>query len=98
MVRSSIVCFSISHVIDVFSVVAENSTIHVIKNRFSLHYDGLSTHGYRDVNLQLSFPETEGTAFDGFVFELQLHLKDILAVKDDNGHKLYIALRNLIGD
>jgi len=98
MVRSSIVCFSISHVIDVFSVVAENSTIHVIKNRFSLQYDGLSTHGYRDVNLQLSFPETEGTAFDGFVFELQLHLKDILALKDDNGHKLYIALRNLIGD
>ena len=63
-----------------------------------MDYDGNATSGYRDINIQHSFSELDCTAFQGFVFELQIHLRDVLALKSDKGHKLYIKLRNLKGD
>ena len=82
------------HVLD---VVLFNARVHIIKNRFSPDYDAKDTYGYRDLSLQLSLHELEGTLHDGFVSELQMHLKCISQLKQDSGHKLYVQLRNLVG-
>merc|ERR1712187_277900 len=94
IVRSTIVCEAVEDVRRVLQFALENAHIHIIKNRFDLNYSGDDTGGYRDLNVQLSFPELKGTAFDGFVFELQIHLEDILQRKHAEGHKRYVALRN----
>jgi len=98
VVRSTIVATDVAKVHEVVTKVMATTTIHVIKNRLSLDYDGEDTAGYRDVQMQISFGEMEGSPFAGFVFELQVHLVPILALKSDYGHKLYIKLRNLRGD
>jgi len=98
IVRSTVVTETVKEALDVLEVVLANSIVHVIKNRFDIDYDGSDTAGYRDINLQLSFPETNGSEFEGFVFELQIHLRPILDLKNDEGHKRYIKVRNLRGD
>ena len=98
VVRSTIVARDVAHVRDVVAMVVANTKVHMIKNRMNIDYDGEETGGYRDVNMQLSFYEMEGTPFAGFVFELQVHLEAILAMKCDEGHKLYVKVRNLHGD
>lgn len=72
--------------------------VFAVKNRYDLDYDGVATAGYRDVNLQLSFDETKGTSFEGYVFELQIILRKFLDIKSDEGHRRYIACRNLRGN
>jgi len=98
IVRSTIICETVEDLQRVLAFVMENADIYSIKNRFDMSYNGDLTGGYRDLNVQLSFPELEGTDFDGFVFELQIHLKDIFRQKSDEGHKRYVNLRNLKGD
>jgi len=98
LVRSSVVVETIDQAIQVLELVFHNVKVHTIKNRFDLAYDGCATAGYRDLNLQISFPELDDSMFKGFVFELQMHLDCIIATKTHFGHKRYIALRNLRGD
>lgn len=54
-----------------------------IKDRFLVPAFG----GYRDLALNLKMP-------NGFISELQLHLKQILAVKKE-GHKLYVEMQTI---
>merc|ERR1712151_994946 len=96
-VRSTIVANTIFDVVRVVSLVIESANVHVIKNRFDPRYDGSDTNGYRDVNLQLSLSQLEGTPFAGFIFELQVHLRAILAHKNTSGHAAFSSARNIVG-
>lgn len=98
ILRSTIVVDRVCEAHRVLNVAIANSTVHDIKNRFDVDYTAEETNGYRDLNLHLSFPETVGTPFEGFVFELQIHLRVIFDFKTDEGHRRYIELRNLRGD
>jgi hypothetical protein len=98
IVRSTIICNTICEVQRVLDYVIKNSVVHTIKNRFDLNYSGDDTGGYRDMNMQLSFADLDGTAFQGFVFELQVHFKGILERKHAEGHRRYVVLRNIKGD
>ena len=68
------------------------------RNRLDPGYSGDATGGYRDLNLQLTFPELKGTLFTGFIFELQITLSKFLQLKSAEGHKRYVVCRNLRGD
>merc|ERR1712224_1144449 len=81
MVRSTIICKTVKGLQCTLEFVMKSANVHSIKNRFDMSYDGGLTGGYRDLNIQLSFSELEGTAFYGFVFELQIHLTAILQHK-----------------
>jgi len=98
LVRSSIVVDTIDEAMDVLELVLADAIVHTIKNRMDVDYDGNETAGYRDLNVQVGFQETDGTVFEGFVFELQIHLRAVIDMKTDFGHKRYVALRNLRGD
>jgi len=97
-VRASLVTETVADAVRVLRFVVDNASVHTIKNRYSLKYDAKSTGGYRDLNLQLTFKQLEGTPFEGFVVELQIILAEFLKVKSDEGHRRYIACRNLRGD
>ena len=79
-------------------VVSKDARVHLTKNRVDTCYDANATAGYRDVNLQLSCARLDGTDFEGFIFELQIHVEAILRLKNAEGHKRYLVLRNLRGD
>ena len=78
-------------------VLLKDARVHLIKNRFDTCYEANATAGCRDMNLQLSFAKLDGTDFEGFIFELQIHVEAILKLKSAEGHKRYIVLRNLRG-
>lgn len=96
-VRSTLIVNSISEANAVLQFVLAETVVFVVKNRFDPIYDGLETFGYRDINMQLTFPEFEGTPWDGYIIELQIHLKQILDIKSDDGHTKYIEVRNMSG-
>jgi len=96
-VRSTLIVNSINEATLVLKFVLDEVDVTVVKNRFDPAYDGKETFGYRDINMQLSFPEFRDTPWHGYILELQIHLKDILAIKSDEGHKKYIQVRNLSG-
>jgi len=97
IVRSSIVCEDAKQIRWVLEIIFVNSIVHVVKNQLSPSYDGNDSYGYRDIQLQLSFSEMDGTKFQGFVFEMQVHLRQIFELKYDSGHDVYVRLRNLLG-
>jgi hypothetical protein len=98
LVRSSIVVDTVDGARQVLELVLHDAEVYTIKNRFDLDYDGRDTAGYRDMNLQIGFSEMSETDFEGFVLELQIHLRPVIEMKTDFGHRRYIALRNLRGD
>ena len=59
------------------------------KDRFSPSWDASLSSGYRDVLLNLSFKP------GGAIVELQLHLEDLLAIKNATGHENYEMARTL---
>jgi hypothetical protein len=95
LVRSTLVVKNIEAILAVASHISDNAVVYNVKNRFATKYDGKDTCGYRDLNMSLSFKELEDTAFGPHVFELQVHLDQILEIKSDAGHKRYIRMRNL---
>ena len=97
-VRASVVVDTMAEVKRVLELVLSQAMVHKIKNRYETCFDGGATGGYRDLNLQISFKELQGTVFEGFVFELQIILAAILKVKSNDGHRRYIHCRNLRGD
>jgi len=97
-VRSTIIVNTASQAKQVLDFVLEHAVVYAIKNRYDPDYDGEATGGYRDINLQLSFRELEGSDFEGYVFELQIILAAFLEVKSDDGHRKYILCRNMRGD
>ena len=98
LVRSTIKVKSVQQAKVALELVRTQARVLNAKNRYDLEYDGQATAGYRDLNLQLSFPELEGTLYDGFVFELQIILMSFYEVKSDEGHRRYVVNRNLRGD
>ena len=98
IVRSSIVVATVTEAKAVLQLVLSKAKVHMIKNRLDPSYDGKETGGYRDINVQLSLLELTGTPFESLVFELQIILQGILAVKTNEGHKRYITCRDLRGD
>lgn len=96
--RSSIVVESAMEAIRALNIVLDQAIVFTIKNRYSLSYNGKATGGYRDINIQLSFEEFEGTPFAGYVFELQIVFATFLEVKSEEGHRRYVLCRNLRGD
>jgi len=97
-VRSCLVATTVSQTTRAVNFVLMCAIVHTIKNRYDPDYDGEATGGYRDINLQLSFRELDGTPFEGYVFELQIILSLFLEVKSDEGHRRYVLCRNLRGD
>lgn len=97
-VRSSLIVDTVAEAKKALEFALDQAKVHALKNRYDPSYDGKVTAGYRDINLQLSFPEMEGTGFSGYIFELQIILATFLEVKSDEGHKRYILCRNLRGD
>ena len=97
-VRSTLVTRSVAETRRVLEFVMNNATVRTAKNRYDPGYNGVSTAGYRDVNIQLQFDEFNGALFEGFVFELQIILAEFFALKSGDGHKRYVTCRNLRGD
>ena len=98
LVRSTIAADTVEQVHAAFRVIMANANVHLVKNRFDPEFDGKATMGYRDLHLQLTLDDSRNTPYEDFVFEVQIHLKDLLALKSNSGHECYIKLRNLIGD
>lgn len=98
LVRASIIVDTVREARQALDLVLKEADVFVLKCRYDLAYDGKATNGYRDMNLQLSFRQLEGTQFDGFVFELQIILADFFKIKSEGQHAKYIECRNLRGD
>jgi hypothetical protein len=97
LVRASIIAESVEEVKRALEFVFEHALIFCVKCRYDLDYDGVATNGYRDINLQLSFPQLKSTPYDGFVFELQIVLAGFNKIKFEGQHCKYIMCRNLSG-
>lgn len=94
--RSCIICSSVAQLRMVLQLINqdENVTILRYKNRLDPTYDGRATAGYRDLSLNLKFTQ-ETEEEEGLVFEVQLLLEAMYAVKTDEGHANYRKFRDL---
>ena len=84
--------------------IGEHPEIVVIKThdekmRLREDYDASCSGGYRDIQLcvKLINGQTGDRRLNSHLCELQLHLKDIAALKKSGGHKNYVKARNLKG-
>lgn len=98
LVRATIIVDTVREAKQALELVLKEADVFVVKCRYDLDYNGKATNGYRDINLQLSFHELQGTRFDGFVFELQIILSAFFKIKSEGQHEKYIECRNLRGD
>ena len=80
---------------DAFDRLASAPSVHIlqVKNRFHPDYKDPGGLGYRDVNVLVRI---DGISH-GYVVEVQLHLKTILAVKSEEGHRAYVTMRDSVG-
>jgi hypothetical protein len=71
-----------------------------VKNRFASTYDAKESCGYRDIQLNAvvtasNFDAAEiALGLHEHVCEIQLHLKPMYELKNDEGHKRYVKFRN----
>ena len=63
-----------------------------LKNRFDPQFD-VGNLGYRDLKMLVTLPEIT----QGYVAEVQLHLKSISAIKSAEGHEAYVHARDALG-
>uniref|UniRef100_A0A7S0W940 RelA/SpoT domain-containing protein n=1 Tax=Hemiselmis tepida TaxID=464990 RepID=A0A7S0W940_9CRYP len=75
------------------------ATIVRIKNRLDPSYNSYASAGYRDValNLRICNRRSSHMALDTHVCEVQLLLKQVAEIKNEDGHKRYIQFRNARG-
>ncbi len=68
-----------------------------IKNRYDPKYDSKLSGGYRDVNINLRFRSHLALllGLETHVCEVQLVLRSIIGIKNEEGHKNYVTCRNL---
>merc|ERR1712032_923057 len=66
-----------------------------VKNRFDLGYNAAPGGGYRDLSMNLGWPQDSGGVH---VVELQLTLQSFFDLKSEGGHRRYIRARDLRGD
>ena len=69
------------------------------KMRLSDTYDAKESGGYRDVQLSVMMDseETRALGIDEHRAEVQLHIREIVALKTEGGHANYVLSRNLTG-
>jgi len=71
-----------------------------IKNRMDPVFDASTSAGFRSVsvNLRVVSDKAQTLGVEGHVAEVQLLLMRIADIKNDEGHRRYIAFRNLRGE
>ena len=75
-----------------------------VKNRVAADYDDAASCGYRDIQLKVTVNsgcfdrEESGLGLHEHVCEVQLHLKPVYALKNDEGHKRYVQYRNRLAE
>lgn len=63
-----------------------------VKNRFDPAFN-VEEMGYRDLKMLVTLPDLA----EGYVAEVQLHLKSIEELKTAAGHKAYVIIRDATG-
>lgn len=96
MLRCSAAYDTIEELKDAFQRMIGSPWVEVlqIKNRFSKFYKDPRGLGYRDLKVVL---QLEGITY-GYVVEVQLHLKNMLALKSAEGHNAYVTLMDGMGN
>mmetsp|Transcript_27660 Transcript_27660/g.64297 ORF Transcript_27660/g.64297 Transcript_27660/m.64297 type:complete len:246 (+) Transcript_27660:3440-4177(+) len=74
-------------------------TIVRVKNRLDPSYNSYASAGYRDLalNMRICNEHSSHIAVDAHVCEVQLLLKEVARIKNEDGHKRYIHFRNMRG-
>ena len=110
LVRCSLVFDDVSDLSQCLGLVLADPRVRVlqVKNRFASAYNARAEScGYRDVQLKVTLAAADAGAFTpdelamGFhehVCEVQLHLKKIYELKNDEGHKRYVEYRNRMAE
>jgi hypothetical protein len=83
IIRGSIICKTADQAVEAYKDIEKTFSIVRVKNRFKN-----PVNGYRDMlmNVKLS---------NGHIAEIQIHLEDIINIKEGEGHKLYASVRPL---
>jgi len=104
IVRTSLLFADLSSLTACLEAIAADPEVKLVrvhndKMRFRHATHAKATGGYRDVQLSmmLDTPETRSLGVDKHVAEVQLHLRDMIALKTDGGHANYVLCRNLRG-
>ena len=105
LARTSLIFSTLEDLAECLKVIASDQELELIvvsddKMRFSMDYDESRSGGYRDVQLsgRLKSQTARSLELHNHIFEIQLHLEDVYALKSDGGHKIYMRARNLRGD
>mmetsp|Transcript_5051 Transcript_5051/g.11825 ORF Transcript_5051/g.11825 Transcript_5051/m.11825 type:complete len:120 (+) Transcript_5051:44-403(+) len=100
--RNAMVFLEVDHLLLGLEAILSDPEIVLgrVKNRLAFDYDPALSAGYRDValNLCIRSPYTMELGVAGHVCELQLILKDFAELKNAEGHKRYVELRNARGE
>jgi hypothetical protein len=110
LVRCSLVFDDTADLARCLEVIFADRRVRVsqVKNRFEGAYNARAeTCGYRDVQLKVTLTEGDEGAFTQedldtglheHVCEVQLHLKSIYELKNNEGHKRYVEFRNRMAE
>jgi hypothetical protein len=102
LVRCSLVFDSVEQLEAAIDVIITDPAVDIlrVKNRFASTYDAKESCGYRDIQLNTvmtasNFDTDEiALGLHEHVCEIQLHLKPMYDLKNDEGHKRYVKFRN----
>jgi hypothetical protein len=102
LVRCSLVFETVEHLEAAIDEILADRAIDIlrVKNRFASTYDAKESCGYRDIQLNAVMTEGEFSADEialglhEHICEIQLHLKPIYELKNDEGHQRYVKFRN----
>jgi len=100
--RQQIVFSSMGDLVQCLGQIADDGGVRVVrvKNRMSRGYDGNSSMGYRDVQVNLRFSNEHVMQYglETHVCEVQLVLLEYAKVKTEEGHARYVEFRNRMGE
>jgi hypothetical protein len=102
LVRCSLVFDSVEQLEAATDEILEDPAVDIlrVKNRFANTYDAKESCGYRDIQLNAvvtasNFDDAEiALGLHEHICEIQLHLKPMYELKNDEGHKRYVKFRN----
>ena len=83
--RGSIVANNVDDLMASYKMLAQNSEVVQIKNRFA----NPKASGYRDLNVLLKLPQSQ------MIVEVQLHLQTIANIKSGQDHKHYEQIQQI---
>lgn len=102
LVRSSINFSTVDGLLEAVERIKADERVAVLKfkNRFDASYDSRDSAGFRNVALSLILVDefTVSRGIDMHICELQLGLKFIDIIKNDNGHRRYVEWRDMLGE